>query len=48
MEPKPWWRMKDPEKVKEEEERINGKEREAQTFRPNLQQWNDLPRSSGL
>ena len=40
-----WRRMKGPER---EEERNNSgeEEREAQTFRPTLQQWSDLPRLS--
>jgi len=36
--------MKDPEKEQGPNNGGEGKEREAQTFRPNLQQWNDLPR----
>ena len=39
-----WWRMKGPEKVEEEMNCDGGGRREAQTFRPNIQQWNDLPR----
>lgn len=36
--------MKGPEREEERDMGGEGKETEAQTFRPSLQQWGDLPR----
>ena len=39
-----WRKMKGPEREEERDKGGEGKETEAQTFRPTLQQWSDLPR----
>ena len=39
-----WRRMKGPEREEERDKGGEGEETEAQTFRPTLQQWSDLPR----
>ena len=39
-----WRRMKGPEREEERDMGGEGEKTEAQTFRPTLQQWGDLPR----
>ena len=39
-----WRRMKGPEREEERDMGGEGEKTEAQTFRPTLQQWSDLPR----
>ena len=39
-----WRKMKGPEREEERDKGGEGEKTEAQTFRPTLQQWSDLPR----